>query len=63
MCKPEITMYFNCKKCWDELPQGMSMQEYSRTQSGLTDTGLQVWCTRHDCEVVHLHYREEPDET
>ena len=52
--KNQIKTYFNCRKCFAELPEGQSMREYSRTQTGWTPIGIQVWCVRHDIEVVSL---------
>jgi hypothetical protein len=57
--KLQIDMYLKCKKCFEELPVGTSMQEFATTQAGFTTTGIQVWCTRHNCEVVHLPYKQE----
>lgn len=51
-----IHKYFNCGKCMDELPEGQSPQDYKRLDVGFTDLGLQVWCIRHDCNVVHINF-------
>jgi len=61
--KLQVKLFFNCQKCFDQLPVGQSMHEYSRTQAGFTDEGIQVWCNRHNCEVVHLKYEEGDNET
>ena len=52
----EIAMYLVCKKCFDELPDDESMQTWSRLNIGLTEKGLQAWCVRHDCNVVHVNF-------
>jgi len=51
-----IRMYLHCGKCLDEMPDGVSPQEWSDVQAGWTDKGLQVWCNRHDCNVVHIDF-------
>ena len=33
-----------------------SPQEYVRVQAGWTPLGLQVWCTRHDVNIVHIDF-------
>ena len=53
----EIQAYLHCKKCTEELPEGQSPMEYARTQSGWTPQGLQVWCNRHDENVMHLDFK------
>lgn len=52
--KLEITAYIHCHKCLAELPLGTSPKEWSRTQTGLTPTGVQVWCNRHEINVMNL---------
>lgn len=49
-----------CAKCAEEVARGkagdVSMREYGRLEAGFTETGLQVWCTRHDVNVVHVDF-------
>ena len=54
--KLSIQLYLHCGKCLSELPCGVSPEEYSNTQTGWTKQGLQVWCNRHDCNVVHIDF-------
>ena len=51
-----IQLYFHCQQCLDEKPDAVSPQEYCRLQVGWTKKGVQVWCVRHDCNVVHLDF-------
>ena len=51
-----IGLYFHCQQCLDEKPDVVSPQEYCRLQVGWTKKGVQVWCVRHDCNVVHLDF-------
>ena len=56
MNKLNISAYIHCGKCLDELPDGLSPQEYRELDVGWTDKGLQIWCIRHDCNVVHIDF-------
>jgi len=35
------------------------MREYGRLEMGFTERGLQVWCLRHDLNVLHLDFAGE----
>jgi len=50
----EIHSFLHCGRCIDEMPDGVSPREWSRTQTGMTGHGLQVWCLRHDCNVANF---------
>jgi hypothetical protein len=50
----QIVTYFHCRKCLVEMPAGTSPSEWARLEMGLTETGLQVWCVRHDINVALL---------
>ena len=52
----QIQAYLHCVKCLDEIPDGVSPQEYAMTQAGWTPQGMQVWCNRHNCNVVHMDF-------
>ena len=57
----EIEAYIHCGLCLEELkamglPSPISPKEYSRTQAGFTKAGLQVWCNRHEVNVVHIDF-------
>lgn len=51
-----ILQYLHCKLCVQELPRGRSPEQFSRLAVGLTKQGLQIWCMRHDCNVLHLDF-------
>ena len=53
----EISGYLHCAVCMREKPAGISMQEWAMLEIGLTGPGLQVWCRRHDCNVVHIDFQ------
>ena len=53
-------MVFNCKKCGEEYTDGKygrntSMEKQSRITVGRTKTGIQVWCSRHDINIVEIN--------
>ena len=49
-----------CSKCETEFLLGStdsrSLQDYSRLDIGFTNIGVQVWCRRHDANVVHIDF-------
>jgi len=49
-----------CSKCFEEMSKGYSdaasLQDYARLDVGFTDQGLQVWCRRHELNVVHIDF-------
>lgn len=52
-------MNFNCGKCQEEYMDGKygrnkSMAEMARFEVGRTKTGLQVWCVRHDMNIIDI---------
>ncbi len=52
----EIIMFFHCAKCLEEMPRGESPRTFQRIQTGWTKKGIQIWCVRHDREVVNLDF-------
>lgn len=56
--KNEIKLYFHCAKCLEELPDGESPAGYARYSMGRTDTGLQIWCERHNCNITKIEAKE-----
>jgi len=52
----QIKMYMHCGKCLKEIPEGKSPKEWCHLQVGWTREGIQIWCTRHDCNVVHIDF-------
>jgi hypothetical protein len=50
----QIGLYIHCGKCLKEMPAGTSPKEWNRLQVGWTPMGLQVWCVRHNCNVMHI---------
>ena len=50
----EIRSFMHCGMCLDERPEGVSPMDWSRTQTGWTWNGLQVWCNRHNVNVCNI---------
>jgi len=51
-----IATFFHCGLCIAELPRGVSPREFMRLEIGFTPQGIQVWCVRHDCNVMHVDF-------
>ena len=49
-----IVMFFHCKKC--SAPSDMSPSDYQNIEAGWTEDGLQVWCKRHDLNIIHIDF-------
>jgi hypothetical protein len=56
----EIVSFCHCSLCVKELQDGKAPDEspesYARLSVGMTRWGLQVWCVRHDCNVLHMDF-------
>lgn len=51
-----ITAFFHCTLCVRDRPEHLSPQDYSRLDVGSTELGWQVWCRRHNCNVIHISF-------
>lgn len=47
-----IQRFMHCRRCGETRPRHLSMGEWARLEVGLTPSGIQVWCVRHDKEVA-----------
>ena len=52
-----IHAYMHCAKCLAEKPKGKSPREWARLEVGWTQQGLQVWCKRNECNVMHIDFQ------
>lgn len=58
-----IELYFHCALCMKELNElkdeskFMSPRDYAQVEAGWTVKGFQVWCKRHDCNIVHIDFQ------
>lgn len=51
-----ILTYLHCGQCLEELPNGTSPRDWAQLSVGWTRAGLQVWCKRHECNVMHVDF-------
>jgi hypothetical protein len=55
-----IQAYLHCGLCIKEWKAGkapgLSPADYAALEIGWTREGLQVWCKRHDCNVLHIDF-------
>lgn len=51
-----IEAFMHCGLCLLEKPRGTSPAEWARLEVGWTPFGFQVWCRRHDCNVMHVDF-------
>ena len=51
-----IKLFLHCMKCLEECPETMSPREWARNETGWTQEGIQVWCTRHEMNVIALDF-------
>jgi hypothetical protein len=54
--KKEIFSFLHCAVCLSEIPPGESPESFARYSVGFTPAGLQVWCVRHNCNIVHIDF-------
>ena len=56
----QINQHVICAKCEEEFQavstDSSSLQDYTKLDVGFTDIGIQVWCRRHDANVVHVNF-------
>jgi hypothetical protein len=52
----QILAYFHCAKCLKEKPRDQSPRQWVRLEAGWTPRGLQVWCVRHEENVIALDF-------
>ena len=61
----QISTFYYCAKCLTECPPDITPRDWARTQTGFTASGnIQVWCNRHNVNVVLLTFRsawKEPE--
>ena len=52
-----IIAFMHCRQCLDELPPGVAPREWVRLECGWTPEGVQVWCVRHERNIVDLDFQ------
>jgi len=58
LAKLSIYAYMRCAKCLDLWKAGafpgQAMKDATDLSFGVTQAGFQLWCNRHNCNVLHL---------
>jgi len=52
-----IGSFFHCKECIEEKPGDVSPRDWIRNEVGWTVKGLQVWCVRHEKNIINLDFK------
>ena len=55
----KIHMFIHCKLCLDEFypkPSDLSPREYAQIEVGWTKPGFQIWCKRHEVNVMDVDF-------
>lgn len=53
----EIKLYVHCGLCLKERPAEIPPKDYSKLEIGWTEKGIQVWCCRHEANVMHIDFQ------
>jgi hypothetical protein len=54
----QIRQTLQCAMCIAEMPDdGTTWQMWGRMEVGFTKWGLQVWCARHSCNIIHIDFQ------
>lgn len=56
----DIQAYLHCGKCLHDKPASVSPESQQQIEVGWTTRGLQVWCKRHNVNVIHIDFHGEP---
>ncbi len=51
-----IISHIHCTKCLKEIPPDMSPVEFQDIAAGFTKYGIQVWCNRHNSNIMHIDF-------
>lgn len=58
----DITQFLHCAKCIKELSEKkipLSPQQYAKVEFGFTSRGVQLWCIRHDLNIIHIDFGDQ----
>lgn len=55
----EIESYFHCACCMPLKPADQSPRNWAWLEVGFTRLGIQVWCKRCECNVVHIDFEKK----
>lgn len=60
-----IGAFFHCARCFDEWKakvegtENLSPADYQQIEAGWTEDGVQVWCKRHNINVIDITVQQE----
>ena len=57
--KNRIKQFFHCRQCLEEIPEGVSPRDFIHVEVGFTEAGIQVWCVRHEENIIHLDFLQQ----
>jgi hypothetical protein len=52
----QITTFLHCPRCMRERPKDASPQDWARISVGYTRWGIQLWCNRHNCNIMNMDF-------
>lgn len=52
----EIAAYIHCSECIKTKPSGVPPREWAQLEVGYTADGIQIWCRRHEWNIVHIKW-------
>lgn len=54
-----INTFVHCGMCIDEWKElsGITPRDYAQLEIGWTELGFQVWCKRHEVNVMHVDFQ------
>jgi hypothetical protein len=55
----EADEFYRCPDCMSECPEDVSPRDYSHVEAGFSQRGFQVWCLRHERNVIHITFNEQ----
>lgn len=51
-----IEKFLHCLECIRIIPAKKSPQEWAQIEVGFTEIGMQVWCKRHQINILHIDF-------
>lgn len=54
-----IEQFITCSACYQEMPGNVAPAEWARLNVGFTETGIQIWCVRHQLNVADINVGED----
>lgn len=55
----DIRLFMHCGQCLNERPADVSPRDWASLEVGFTEKGIQVWCKRHNINVLHVDFEDQ----